>query len=193
MKIVYVGESQFENIINAINLDDFFRENKLVILSKYPYAAIPEASGIFRKILENHLNYDIMYIALGNLAYILNEKKQEILNYGPGFLEKDLIEFPINYYQQKENKKVSSISFYYQHYCKSKHFSKERLDNYLHEIGINNKKILEYVDINFEENVEKSMINAKQRKMLLMPHYNIFFDNEKIKESLKMYLEDGNF
>lgn len=193
MKIVYIEETSFEQLLDEIDPQDFFKENKLIILSKFPHAAIPDCSGIYKNIQQKNLDNNIMYIALGNLAYVLNRKRVEILNYGPSFNEKDLIEFPIKYYQKKENKKVTSISFYYQHFYNSPHFSIERLNSYLHEIGLSNKELLEYVDIDFRKSRENSVIDPQKRKMIFVPHYDIFWDIERIEETLKMYLEAGNF
>lgn len=193
MKIVYIEETSFEQIVDEINWQDFLKENKLVILSKIPYASDPICSRIYEKIQKKDLKGDIMYIALGNLAYILNKERIQILNYGPGFYEKDFIDFPIRYYQNKENKMVDSISFYYHHFFSSPTFSIERLNHTLNEIGIRNKELIEFVDINFIQNKEKKIIDPKQRKMIFIPSYEVFLDIEKIEDTLKIYLEEGNF
>jgi len=194
MKLVYIEERNFEQVINKINLEEFFKENKLIVLSNYPHVAIPDNTDICRKIEDNHLNYDIMYIALGNLAYILTCKDKRILNYGPTFNEEDLIEFPIKYYQQKEGKKVESISFYYNHFYPTQHFSFEKLNNRLNKIGISNKQVLEFVDVDFKYDEEKKISDKKQRKMIAIPIYFLLFELEnKTKETLKEYLETGNF
>lgn len=194
MKLIYIEERNLEQVLNKINLEEFFKENKLIVLSEYPHIALPNNTGIRDKIEKNHLDYDIMYIALGNLAYIINRRNIKILNYGPSFNENDLIEFPIRYYQQKEGKKVDKVSFYYNHFYPTSHFSFDKLNNYLHEIGIRNKELLEFTDIDFKYEKEKIVNDQKERKMVVFPVYPLVFELEQeTKETLKEYLEAGNF
>lgn len=195
MQLIYIEEGHIEQLIKEIDIQNFLKENKLIILSRLPYFAEPHSSNVYRRIKENCFNSDVMYIALGNLAYVLNHETVKILNYGPSFCEKDLIEFPIKYYQKKENKKVSAISFYYQNFYSRPHFSFEKLSDYLSGMGIRNKKILEFVDIDFKynDNIENPIKDSKKRKLIFTPIYDIFFDIQKIEETLKKYLENGNF
>ena len=209
MKMVYIEDrlSYVEQILNEIDCLNFFKENKLIILSRYPaidnYNMMYQISPLIEKKLKHsNINGSIMYTALGSLAYIWNDNKFEISNYGPSFSENDFVDFPIKYYQEKEGKKVDSISFYYSPLYTSEYFDMNRLNIYLRKIGSKNNKLYNVI-LNYDEiipfyNQQDKMIDYNSRKVVFVPTEGILYGDTSIniknsEEVLRRYLHDGHF
>lgn len=200
MKLIYVEEIYLKEIMKEIDNPKFLEENKLVILSSYPYTSCTNIE-VYEQIKNIPIESDVMFLSLGNLAHLISKKKGiEILNYGLGFQEEDLLKFPLVYYQEKENKKVDAISFHYQEFRKSPYFSIDRLNNYLNKNGIKNKELLKFQKIDFgpEEKENVKVKDDTPRKVMFVYAERVFYsgyngeDFENIEGTVKEYLEDGN-
>lgn len=196
MKIIYINNTIkcIDKLRKEIDCKSFLEENKLVLLSKYPYINYPNNIQLNKYF---DVSRNIMHIALGNLAYIWNGSGMQIQNYGPTFCEQDLIDFPLKYYQEIENRKVDAISFYYSPLYLCPHFSIDRLNNYLNELGIPNNDSLEFQNIDFNYSGNSQIIDSKPRKVIFISAEKILYganiDMKNIEEVLKKYLNDGNF
>ncbi len=210
MQIMYVEDklSYLKQILNEVDCSNFFDENKLILLSKHPYVIDNHnmmckiSPQIGEELKHCNINQNIMYIASGHLAYTWTDNEFQILNYGPSFREKDLVDFPIRYYQEKERKWVDSISFHYDSTYLGEHFDMDNLNGYLNEIGSKNNKLynalLDFDRIAPVYNQQDRITDSNQRKVIFVPAEGVLYGNATIdiknsKEVLQEYLNAGNF
>lgn len=203
MKIIYIEDTItcMNRILEEIDCQNFFEENKLVLLSRYPYVVQPYCThshlDVYQKLKSYSENGSIMHIALGNLSYILYGNEIKIQNHGPGFHEQDLVDFPIRYYQERENQSVDSISFHYSTSYSSPYFNIDKLNNYLKRIGVKNSKLLDFQNIDLVYKEENRIIDTKPRKVIFVSAEEIFYgfnaDVGNIENIVKEYLNNGNF
>ena len=164
MKVIYIDESLIKELKSKINLEEYLKDNKLVIISRYPY--LLDDHFYFKELLPIVDNDSIMYIALGNLANIINSEIK-YLNYGPGFISSELINFPIKYYQNILNEKVTEISFCYRHQNIdgiSKLF--ELMNNF--NLNTNMKDIVDFKSLNIDINNKRKYNDNNKRKIIFI-------------------------
>lgn len=179
MKIMYIDESDIIKIKKSLNLEQFLKDNKLIIISNYPY--VIDDHFWFKDKLSILNNNSIMYIALGNLAVSINSKC-EYLNYGPGFNFSDLISFPIQFYQEILKQKVSEILI--------------ESSNIKKCLNINKKDISKFNTADIATNVKSKYFDLKKRKLVFVAADGLFYgmndEFDDMKEVTKEYLENGN-